>query len=446
MRHAISTLLVALAVGAIGYGIGHWHPSQATSPAEQHAASKQLYVCPMHPQIVQDHPGSCPICGMDLVKAAGTEHEDASMVHVDTATQQKLGVTLATAHMQEIANPIHTYGTVTADDSYSFVITPTVPGQLTKLAATHVGQHLTAGQVLYEIQSDILLQLQHDYVDFLIRQRQTLANADAVRARNRNQMENMKNPDEAGRALMERNMRQSEEQIQSMLQPMQRDGIRLTTRLKYAGVTDAILKHMNKSGVGVPLIPVKLAHDCLVEKIGARSGSTVAADTPIVTCAGTGRLWLEVALYPDQASLAQTGDEFTARGERNISIEGRLGQASGILDPANRTTRLRIPLESKKLRLGDYFDVTIQASPHQGLTIPRSALIRTGHGDYVILARGNGHFLPTQVEAGIESDDEVEITDGLQEGAQVVVNGNFLLDSASSMAATVARMSGAAKQ
>jgi Cu(I)/Ag(I) efflux system membrane fusion protein len=448
MRRVFLVAVIFIIAGSIGYGIGRAR-NQTLPLVPLIAAAKgpahKVYVCPMHQQIVQDHPGTCPICGMDLVEgdASGhSDHGDTAQIHVDTATMQKLGVTLAKVRTQQLGRTIHTYGTVASDDAASFVVTPTVPGVLTKLTANHVGQRLAAGQLLYEIESDVLLQLQHDYVDFLIRKSQTLQNAELQRERNRKLAQQMKGMDAAERQQAERNLSQSEEQIRAMLQPMERDGIRLSTRLQYAGLTDGMLAEISKTSLGRRTVPVRLQRPCLVKEIGARPGMTMAASTPIVTCAEDGRLWLEVALYPDQAALAHLGDEVSVRGEDGASINARLTQLSGVVDPATRTVRVRVPVEGRDLRIGDYLDVTIRTAPHQVLAIPRSALIRTGHGDFVILARGNGHFLPSQVKVGIEGDDDVEIKAGLQVGAAVAVNGNFLLDSAASLSATVQRMSG----
>ena len=74
------------------------------------------------------------------------------------------------------------------------------------------------------------------------------------------------------------------------------------------------------------------------------------------------------------------------------------------------------------------------------MAVPSTALIRTGKGDAVMLSLGNGHFLPTSVRTGLEDGDQVEIVDGLQPGADVVVNGQFLLDAAASMSSAAQRM------
>ena len=92
------------------------------------------------------------------------------------------------------------------------------------------------------------------------------------------------------------------------------------------------------------------------------------------------------------------------------------------------------------LRPGSFVEVTIHARPHEALVVPGSAVLRTGDGNVVMLYRGAGHFLPVYVETGIENGDLIEITDGLQPGAEVAVNGQFLLDSATSMNAATERM------
>jgi Cu(I)/Ag(I) efflux system membrane fusion protein len=58
----------------------------------------------------------------------------------------------------------------------------------------------------------------------------------------------------------------------------------------------------------------------------------------------------------------------------------------------------------------------------------------------VILSRGEGHFLPVNIETGIESGDWIEVVDGLLEGAEVAVNGQFLLDAAASLHDAAQRM------
>ena len=89
--------------------------------------------------------------------------------------------------------------------------------------------------------------------------------------------------------------------------------------------------------------------------------------------------------------------------------------------------------------MGDYADITLISTPHETLSVPGSAVMRTGRGDYVMRALGNGHFMPQKIETGIANDDRIEIRGGLEAGDSVAVNGQFLLDAAASIADAVQR-------
>ncbi|HUW29644.1 MAG TPA: efflux RND transporter periplasmic adaptor subunit [Sulfuriferula sp.] len=448
MSKTAVVIAVIIAASVAGYWIGQ---KQAAKPQALETISSvpqtgmpahKVYVCPMHPQIVQDHPGTCPICGMTLVESETADHAEAALIHVDTATQQKLGITLAAARVKTLAREIHTYATVIADESALHPIAPTVDGVLVKLNVAQTGQQIGRGQVLYEIESPELIRLQHEYVDFLIRRAQTLNAAQQQREQNRRMQQNTHNLDAAGREQMARNIRQSKEQIRAMLQPMERDGVLLTTQLKYAGVTDAMLRIVARTGNAFTVVPVKTQQSCLVKEIGARPGMMVTAMTPIVTCVNDARLWLEVALYPDQTPFVRTGDAVSVRLEDGTQIKTTLANISTIVDPATRTVRARFPVAGHGLRIGEYASVMIQTAPRRALAVPRSAVMHTGHGDFVMRAMQAGHFMPAKVTTGIETEDQVEIRTGLQAGDTVVVNGQFLLDAAASIADAAQRFSG----
>ena len=395
----------------------------------------------MHAQIVQDHPGACPICGMDLVEAkTGEAHGAEGEIHIDTATQQKMGVRLAPAARETLNLDVRTHGTVRFDESGIYKVTPTVDGVVSKLHAQWPGQRFASGQVLYEIYSQELLMQQYEYVDYLKRRKQTLASIAQTREQNRRALEGAH--DENMRAQVEQGIRQSNEQTALMQQTVERDGVRIANRLRYGGMTPDMLARLAETGSAFESIPVRAKRPCLVREVHVRSGATVGAMTELVTCAGSDAAWIDIAIYPDQQPLVRDGDRVRVAGLAHEPMEARLALPETELDVVSRVLRGRVvvPNPGPGLKPGAVVEVTIHARPHEALAVPRAALIRTGHGDFVMLARGDGHFLPTPVEVGIETDDLAEITDGLQEGAEVVVNGTFLMDSASSLATTMERM------
>lgn len=429
-RHFLILLLVGITLGA-GYWLGQRSDTAPTHPGTASGA-RQVYVCPMHSHIVQDHPGSCPICGMDLALAG--ESKAGAQIHVDTATRQKFGVRLAAAELSSLAREIHTYATLTADAGNTQRLTPTVEGVLVKLYATRPGQRIAAGEPLYDIFSQELLQLQNEYIDYFKRRSQSLKSAEETRARNRQMLESMHGQDAAGREEVEKGMRQGEEQISSMLLPMSRDGERLTARLKLAGFTDTMLLQLTAKGRALNVVTIRAQQACTVSEVSARAGMSVSAMTDLITCAESGRAWLEVVFYPDQASHVHEGDTVQVQFSDGERMQTRLTGLSAIAEGEARTLRARIPFKLTPGRqLGDYADVTIQGAPFTALNIPASAVIRSGRGNFVMRGLENGHFMPQEIVAGISSADRIVIRDGLEAGDKVAVNGQFLLDAAASI-------------
>ena len=115
------------------------------------------------------------------------------------------------------------------------------------------------------------------------------------------------------------------------------------------------------------------------------------------------------------------------------------------LDPVSRSLKVRLRFDNIKedLKPNMYADVTVFAKPkREVLSIPKEALIRTGKNDRVIVAMGEGRFVPMLVNVGMESEKRVEIVSGLGEGDVVVTSSQFLIDSESSLKASLSRMTG----
>src|SRR3546814_16891167 len=93
----------------------------------------------MHPQIQQDHPGRCPICGMDLVRGSDASHAGHGGVAVDAVLQQRLGVRLVAVERRELSREIRSWGTVTTNEAAGFEVSTKVDGWLRKLHVAAVG-------------------------------------------------------------------------------------------------------------------------------------------------------------------------------------------------------------------------------------------------------------------------------------------------------------------
>lgn len=375
----------------------------------------KLWVCPMHPQILQNHPGTCPICGMDLVEAKGAHKHGRPGVQIDTASLQRMGVRLASAEQRTLSREVQTYGNVAIDESSIFNVSPKIEGWIRKLHVDAVGQQVRAGQALYEIYSPEMVQRQREYIELLQRRDQLLQSMTELSGQNA--------------------------QVAASLA---RERLRTREKFAYADVSDSILNEIERTRRTVDTVSVRAPKSGFVTQIGVREGSYVTPLVNLLSLADTSRVWIDIVLYPDQLAWAKEGDEVSVKLPHSDQpeIKGRLKFINPTVDNATRTVRARLVVNNahRLLRPGIFVDVIIATQPHRTLAIPRSAVMHTGNGNKVMLSRGDGHFIPVSVQTGIESGDFIEITDGLQEGARVAVNGQFLLDAAASLSDSAQRM------
>lgn len=392
-------------------------PNVKTSslPSINPAGQGKVWVCPMHPEIMQDHPGTCPICGMDLVESNNPSAHDHS-IHVDSASIQKLGVRLASVKKSPISQEIRAYGNVTVDEDKLYNIHSKFDGWIKKSYIHSVGQRIGKGQVIYEIYSPELIMQQKEYLKFVARRNQILQTMGDVTL-------------------------QENEYVMDLLMELSKE----RTKFLYEDIGTETIQQLEDSRQAVEVVKILAGESGVVTQINARAGSFATPSATLFTLANVSRVWVAVTLYPDQSSQVKNGDNVTitgpdGNGSGKQTIKAHLEFVNPIADNNRASARVAIDNSQLHLRPGSFVDVTIHAEPREALVVPSSAVLRSGQGDVVMLYRGDGHFLPVYVETGIENGDLIEITDGIQQGAEVAVNGQFLLDSAASMSAAVERM------
>ena len=397
------------------------------TPADKTKPAKKLWVCPMHPQIIRDQPDVCPICGMDLVEMEPpSAHQPGHShgVNIDTASQQRLGVRLATAELRTLSQDIHAYGNVIADESLVFNLSSKLEGVIKKLHINSVGQQIEEGDVIYEIYSPELLKTQFEYVELLKEKNILMIPMSSDDAHT--------NPD----------YRMTESDMMEVRMNAKNRNL-YTEKFQYFDVGQ-LIEELNTTYRPKEVVEVFAPKSGFVTKIEIHEGSAIKPMDNLFSFASTSRVWIDVPLFPDQLPWVKDGDEVTVKLPKSNApeIKARLKFISPMVDSATRTVQARLSIENtkNKLLIGSFLDVIIHAKPHKALAVPRSAVMRTGKGDWVMLAEGAGHFSPVKVETGIETTDSIEITAGLRAGDQVAVNGQFLLDAAASMSDAAQRM------
>jgi Cu(I)/Ag(I) efflux system membrane fusion protein len=406
--------LTLAAVTLVGYQYGSAVAKPAAAPMD---VSQAQYTCPMHPQVVQDHPGTCPICNMNLVRKQRGEApmpHDAmaatmpATVQIDPATQQRMGVQLATASMADMARTVRAFATLSADESTTVAVNPKVEGWLRRLNVQGVGQPVRRGQVLYEIYSPELQQRQREYIDLLARKDGLLGDSMTIVSSNA-----------------------------AMVGSLSKEKFRARERLIAADLSIELVDQIEKTRRIIDVVPVRAARDGVVTQLGMHEGSYVNPMQQILAYADYGTVWAEVTLYPDQLEWVRAGDtvQFRSGLDKKATQRAKVDLNTLQIDPQTRTARLRMALHNAGVafRPGAFAEVEILSARQRSLAVPREAVIRTGHGEFVVLADGQDHFHRMPVKTGVASEDMVAITQGLNEGDRVAVNGQFLLDGALAM-------------
>ncbi len=393
MKRTILLVCTALAAGAAGFAArGLLSPPPAAH--EQAKAPAQLWTCGMHPQVIQDHPGNCPICGMTLtpLRAGGGTHDHG--ITIDPVIVQNMGVRTAVVVEAPLRSHVRAAGVLAEAQPSQHDITLRVSGYVQRLYADTEGMHVTAGQPLFDLYSAEL----EAAVGELIGARRARASG-------------------AGDALVDAARR----------------------KLRLLGLTDAQVERLatlDRPPATITFTSPVTGHLTVKNVV---DGSAVTAGTQVMRIVDHTALWLDAQVFEQQLPLVRLGEQATATV---TALPGRTFTGTVIfihphLDMTTRTAmvRLLVPNPQLELRPGMYATVTIDAEvAPSALLVSRDAVIDTGTRQVVFLARGAGRFEPRDVTLGVAADDGmVQVLAGLQPGDTVVVSGQFLLDAESRM-------------
>ena len=215
--------------------------------------------------------------------------------------------------------------------------------------------------------------------------------------------------------------------------------------LRLLDVPEPVIRDIERTGETRNTIPVLAPIDGVVTQLRARDGMYVTPGTEMFTIVDLSRVWVMVDVFEHQIDWLRKGlgAEITVLAHPGRTWEGEVDYLYPELDPKTRTLRVRLVFANPDglLKPNMFAEVVIYGGPKQDvLKIPREALIVTGERESVVRALGEGRFQPVDVVTGMQRGGEVEILSGLEEGEEIVVSGQFLIDSESNIQASFMRM------
>ena len=454
-------VVIAVLLAMAGAGTVAWYRLGAIA-TPMHRADE--YFCPMHPQIVRDKPGECPVCGMKLEKrlprGASPQAAQASSpgerrilyyrhpmdpsVRSDKPAKDQMGMDYRPVYADEAqgassvpgraavtipleraqlmgirsepvtagvsGGTLRTVGRVAIDERRREVVQTKYEGYVEKLYADFTGKPVRRGQPLLAIYSPELVAAQKEYL--------------------------------VARGAWER-------LGESSVPGVAKGGAELAEaarqRLRSLDVSAEEIATLERTGATRRTIILRSPVSGLVVQKMAFEGMKISPADRLYEIADLSRVWILAEVYEKDLAAVRVGlpARVILTNRPGREWRGTVSFVSPTVKPETRTVEARIELSNTDglLKPDMFADVYLEGASASVLTVPETAVVQTGERTLVFVDKGQGHYEPREVSIGERVPGGYRVRGGLVEGERVVVSANFLLDSESSIRSAIARAS-----
>ncbi|MEO6870315.1 MAG: efflux RND transporter periplasmic adaptor subunit [Ginsengibacter sp.] len=352
----------------------------------------EYYTCSMHPQIMQDKPGNCPICHMELIIVKRTNTAADEILLNDE--QIRLGnIQTDTIRNGRIGDKLILTATLSTDESTVNSINARIMGRIDKLYFKNVGDYIPKGANLYDLYSEELNNAKQEYIAALEKQ-QTLDNS-----------------------IIDFNRLVKSAKMKLLLW----------------GMSEAQVNELGKTKKSTPLTSFYSNASGYITELPVMEGQYASEGMTIMKLADLSSLWAEAQVYASQLSTVDLS------GNALVQIpdlpgkewKGKIEFVNPEIQPDSRLNLIRvtIPNTNGMLKPGMPAYVSIKSREIKALTLPSDAVLRDGKMNTVWVQSGKNTFKIKMVEIGLENGNRIEIKSGLQNGDIVVMSGAYLLNS-----------------
>ena len=414
----IIAVLLVLAV-ALGWGFGQKNSKQVMPESSSKGQSGKMqkdangvvqdgsgktvkyWYDPMVPNQKFDKPGKSPFMDMQLEpKYANTASNDEDGgVAISSQTAQNLGIRLGKVSTKSFGESFSAVGRIEPDERRFYAVQTRIPGFVERLSVRAVGDPVSKGQKIAEIYAPELLAAQQEYLALLDLKNIDSDNALKQAARN---------------------------------------------RLKLLGMTEGEIAAITKTGKSSPRFGVYAPASGVLTELGVREGGQLMAGSSLIQISDLSQVWMIAEVPERDAARLKPGiaADVQLQSLPGEVFKGKVGYLYPMLNDTSRTLQVRIELPNKgnRLRPGMYANVEFTGKTHEALSVPTESIIATGKRKVVIVKEANG-YRPVEIKIGQERDSSTEILSGLAEGEDVVVSGQFLIDSEASLSGVLVRLS-----
>ena len=352
----------------------------------------EYYTCSMHPQIMEDKPGNCPICHMELIVVKRTNTAADEILLNDE--QIRLGnIQTDTIRNGMIGDKVILTATLNTDETKVNSINARIMGRIDRLYFKNMGDYVSKGAHLYDLYSEELNNAKQEYI-VAVEKQQSLDNS-----------------------IIDFNRL-----VQSA-----------KTKLLLWGMSEAQVNELTKTKKASPLTSFYSNESGYITELPVMEGQYVSEGSTIVKLADLSSLWAEAQVYTSQLSAIDLKGtaivQFPDIPGKEWKGKIEFANPEIVSDSRLNLVRVSIPNPGGLLKPGMPAYVSIKSKELNTLTLPSDAVLRDGKMNIVWVQSGKNSYKMKMVQTGLESGDRLEIKSGLQNGDVVVTRGAYLLNS-----------------
>jgi Cu(I)/Ag(I) efflux system membrane fusion protein len=388
-------VLAGLLLGRVIFYRSHEENAKQEITADEN--KKTIWTCAMHPQIRMEHPGKCPICGMELIPLV----QDTAFVNPDAVVMTEEGIKLAEVQTSVVtkekpAKEIQLYGKIQADERLIQTQPAHIPGRIEKLFVNYTGEEVRQGQAIAQIYSPELITAQKELMEALKMKEMQPGLLDAARE-----------------------------------------------KLHQWKFTDSQIADIESSGTAKTVFDVYATVSGIVTNKSVNVGDYISQGAPLYEIADLSHVWALFDAYETDLPWIRKGDKvtFTLQSEPGKEYSGEVSFIDPVINPQTRVANVRIelPNNENKLKPDMFVNGTVKshlATSGNSLVIPQTSVLWTGTRSVVYVKLPNTKepsFVMREITLGPALSNSFVIQAGLKEGEEIVTNGTFSVDASAQL-------------
>lgn len=394
-RNILKTAVILLAGILLGWLIFGGGNHKEEDHQTISSSDDQIWTCSMHPQIRQNEPGSCPICGMELIPLETTGDDgEPGVYHMSENALKLANVQTMVVGKGDASKEMRLNGKVQVDERASYSQSTHIPGRIEQLAINFTGEKVSRGQTLATVYSPELVTAQEE-----------LLQAAAIRKSQPELFEAAK------------------------------------TKLRNWKIGDAQIEQILNGGKAIQRFSIRADVNGIVTEKMVDLGDYVERGMPIYEISDLSKVWVLFDLYEGQLAAVKEGNNvsFTINSFPGESFEGKISFVDPMLNAQTRVATARVEVNNKdgRLKPGMFASGVVKNTMSEGQTqeliIPKSAVLWTGKRSIVYVKTdvdGRAGFRLREITLGPSLGDSYVVEEGLESGEEIVSNGAFTIDAA----------------